>query len=489
MGFKHKDIKGSGVRHIPCFLRREPGALSAAAVSILLLSSCALYAPEERTDLNDGLPEQFSLFSEEASDTENRWWESFHSPELNALIDEALTNNPTIRQAWARLDQAQATAAKVGAARLPSLGYDARASSNRRETSTGPNPGSDSFNSYSLGLTAAYEIDLWGRIRSQTEAAEFDLRASREQLNTAAITLSSQVALNWLVIVAQRLQTALIESQLEANKTSLELIELRFRKSLSSALDVYQQRQTVAATASRIPPAELREELADNTLAALLGRSGLESPEVRQENLPLLEKLPPIGIPADVLANRPDVRQVGLRLQAADWQVSAARADRLPAVRLTASASYGNSDIEASEIFDNWLASLAGSITGPVFDGGRRRAEVERTRAVVDERLAAYRETVINAIREVEDALVSEQKQREYIASLDIRLEAARRSYEESVNRYRNGLVEYTIVLIQLNSLQGLERDRVVAQYDLLRYRIDLYRALGGTWPNELQKD
>ncbi|MEN8256211.1 MAG: TolC family protein, partial [Verrucomicrobiota bacterium] len=158
-------------------------------------------------------------------------------------------------------------------------------------------------------------------------------------------------------------------------------------------------------------------------------------------------------------------------------------------IRLTGSARYGNSDIDVSDIFDNWIANLAASVTGPIFEGGRRKAEVERTRAVVDERLAAYRETVINAIKEVEDALVSEQKQHEYIALLDKRLDAARQSHEESLNRYRNGLVEYTTVLIQLNGLQSLERERVAAQYTLLQHRINLYRALGGSWPNELSSN
>jgi NodT family efflux transporter outer membrane factor (OMF) lipoprotein len=440
-------------------------------------------------DLNDGVPEEFSIYSREEPRNGNRWWESFQSAELNGLIEEALTNSPSIQQSWARLAQAQATAAKVGAARLPSLDYEGRASANRRETTTGPNPGTDSFNSYTLGLAAAYEIDLWGRLKSQTEAAALDVTASREQLHTAAITLTSQVSLNWLGIVAQRLQSDLIKRQLAANQTLLELIELRFRKSLSNALDVYQQRQTVAGTKSRIPPSELREALAQHALAALLGRTSSRRLVITQKNLPTPGPLPAIGIPADVLANRPDVRRAGLRLRAADWQVSAARADRLPAIRLTASASYGGNDINASDIFDNWIASLAGNITGPVFDGGRRRAEVERTRAVVDERLAEYKETVILAVREVEDALVSEQKQRDFIASFDVRLNAARRAYEESINRYRNGLVEYTTVLLQLNSLQELERDRVAAQYDLLRYRIDLYRALGGSWPEQMTTD
>ena len=444
--------------------------------AVALLSSCAIFAPDER-ELNVDLPEQFALYSQ-SLDTTNRWWESFQSPELDALVDEALTNSPSIQQVWAKLAQAEAIAAQAGAARYPSLGYEGKAGATRN------NATDTTIENYSLGLNAAYEVDLWGRIKSQTEAAAFDREASREQLNTAAITLASQTTLSWVGIVAQRLQTEVIHRQLESNQTSLELIELRFRNALSTALDVYQQRQTVAGTQSRIPQAELREELLHNELTALLGRVDFQSLEIGSTNLPTLGVLPDLGIPADVLANRPDVRQAGLRLQASDWRVSAARADRLPAIRLTASGGYASTDV--SDLFDDWIANLAGSLVGPIFDGGRRKAEVARTRAVADERLAAYRETVINAIKEVEDALVSEQKQHDYIALLDQRLEAATRSYEEAVNRYRSGLVEYTTVLIQLTPLQAVERDRVEAQFNLLRYRINLYRALGGSWPNEL---
>jgi len=444
---------------------------------LALLSSCAVFAPDDRNDLNGPLPQTFSLYSEETPDALNRWWESFQSPELDALVQEALTNSPSIRQAWARLAQAEAIAAKAGAARVPSVGYDGGASTTKMSATD------TTAENYSLGVTASYEVDLWGRVKSQTEAAALDREASREQLNTAMITLASQVALRWSAILAQRLQLEVIHDQLKANENSQELIELRFRKSLASALDVYQQRQTVAGTASAIPLAQLREELLNNELAALLGRSDLHSLAITSGALPSVEALPAIGIPADVLANRPDVRQAGLLLKSADWSVSAARADRLPAIRLSASAAYSSGD--ASNLFDDWIANLAGSLTGPIFEGGRRQAEVERTRAVVDERLAAYRAVVINAIKEVEDALVSEQKQRDYLGALDQRLEAARRSYEESINRYRNGLIEYTTVLIQLNTLQALERERVGAQYDLLQYRINLYRALGGNWPGE----
>ena len=456
---------------------RPTSIISLIVFLTTLLSSCAVFAPDDRAGLNVPLPQQFSLYTEEAPDPLSRWWESFQSPELNALVEEALTNSPSIQQAWARLAQAEAIAARVGSARVPAIGYEGAAASTKTST-----PDITTEN-YSLGLIASYELDLWGRVKSHAEAAALDRDASREQVNTAMITLASEVASRWSAILSQRLQLDVIHNQLKANETSLELIELRFRKSLSSALDVYQQRQTVAGTASAIPLTELREILLNNELAALLGRTDLQSLSIPDGALPSIDALPGIGIPADVLANRPDVRQAGLLLKSADWSVSAARADRLPAIRLSASASYTSSD--TANLFDDWIANLASSITGPLFEGGRRKAEVERTRAVVDERLAAYRAVVINAIREVEDALVSEQKRRDYLVALDQRLDAARLSYGESINRYRNGLIEYTTVLIQLNTLQTLERERVAAQYDLIQNRINLYRALGGTWPNE----
>ncbi|MBT3191757.1 MAG: efflux transporter outer membrane subunit [Verrucomicrobia bacterium] len=446
--------------------------------ALALFMSCTTFAPKDRAKLPKQLPAQFSLYSDGAPDIENRWWECFESDELNAFVEEALTNSPSLQQAWSRLAQAEAIAAQQGAGRFPTLGYEGSASVSRDSVAK------TTEQSYALGLASSYEVDLWGRIKSQAEAAALDRSASQEQLHTAAMTLASGTAQKWASIVSQRLQTNLVQEQLAANRKSLELVELRFRKSRATALDVYQQRQAVAATESRIPQLELRDALLCNELAALLGRLQFGGVETQSAALPEVGELPAVGLPADVLANRPDVRRAGLNLAAADWLVSVARVDRLPAIRLTASANFGSSKF--SDLFDNWFANLAAGVTGPIFDAGRRKAEVARTRAVVEERLAAYRETVINAIKEVEDALVSEQKQRAYIAALDRNLELSRSSYAEAMNRYRSGLSEYLPVLVELVSLQSLERDRVEAQFNLLRYRITLYRALGGSWPEAL---
>lgn len=450
-----------------------------ATLLLSLYASCAHRTPPKRTAISKSLPPKFSLYSEAPTDSTNRWWDHFASTELNRLIEEALTNSPSIQQAWARLEQAEAVATQQNAARLPALTYEAGARADRNsltETTT---------ETFSLGLKAAYELDLWGRVRSQSEAAALDLEASREQLHTAATSLASGVALNWISMLSQQKQTELIGQQLEANQTALELIELRFRKGLSNALEIYQQRQVVADGSARIPVSELRETQFRHALAALLGRTDLPSLSLHTSDLPQLPPLPALGLPADLLANRPDVRRAGLQLQAADWRISAARAERLPSLRLSAGASYENGEL--ARLFDDWFANLAANLTGPIFEGGRRKAEVQRARAVAKERLHAYREIVINAMREVENALAAEQQQQNVLDQLNQRLKLGQDTYDEAVNRYRNGLSEYLNVLSALRNVQDLEREQVAAQAEQLRNRIALYRALGGSWPNQLR--
>jgi outer membrane protein, multidrug efflux system len=264
----------------------------------------------------------------------------------------------------------------------------------------------------------------------------------------------------------------------------LELVELRFRKSLASALDVFQQRQVVAQSRALLPLVEQSERQLLNELAVLLGRTPFALPHIDVETLEIPADVPATGIPAQMLEMRPDIRSAMLRLQSADWEVAAARADRLPNISLTARATYQSDEL--SLLFDNWLLNLAGNLTAPLLDGRSRSAEVERQRAVVAEKLAAYRGLVLNAIREVEDALVGEAKLREHIAELQIQLEAARNALNEARSRYRSGLNDYLPVLTQIFSVQNLERTLIQRKADLLVARVDLYRALGGTWTETL---
>ncbi len=482
-----------------------------------LCAGCMTFAPSERT--SDELPfaDAFALY-EPTAHTPDRWWEGFASEELSRLVDAALAGDFTLQQAYARLEQATQVAVQAGALRRPEVNITGDLSVTRRHTDTGQSistarqvstnlqqidqilstvagTGSagtgaaqtaasstqtSTTESYRFGLASSYELDLWGRVRARHEAALHDLEATREDVHTAMLSVAAQVTSRWLDVVSLKQVLELVREQLASNQTMRELVELRFRKGIATALDVFQQRQIVARTEAVMPPLQARLQTLQHELVVLTGQPPRMALNLTADAFPAVEVWPEVGVPSDLLAARPDVRAVGLRLQSADWRVSAARAERLPALRLTGSASYGAGEWDL--VFDNWMATLAGSVTGPLFDAGRRKAEVERTRAVVDERLAAYKQVVVTAMREVEDALVNELHQAAYVKALSKELEAAHASHEEALARYLKGLNDYLPVLNAVTNVQALERNLVQARRNRLAYRVQLHRALGGTW-------
>jgi NodT family efflux transporter outer membrane factor (OMF) lipoprotein len=447
----------------------------------MLLAACSPFQLAARTDAPGELPDAYALYSAEAR-SPLPWWDAMDSPELNRLVDAALADNFSLSEAWYRLQQARAAAVQAGAGLYPELDAFGSAETNRSD-SAGRSGGSVGSQNYELGLTASYEIDLWGRVKSQREAALLDVKATEADLHAAAVSLAAEVASRWVQILSQRLQKQLLEEQLASNSTFLELIELRFRKAMVSALDVYQQKQVVENVRAKIPLVEAETQLLMHELAVLLGRPPRSELELNQNQMPTIGQLPSLGLPADLLAARPDVRAAGMRLRAADWQLAEARANRLPALRIGAGAQYGPEELDL--LFDTWLLRLAANLTAPIFDAGRRAAEVDRIQAAVDENLWAYRRVVLTAVKEVEDALARETRQREHIEALKAVMTAARSGLREAIDRYRNGLSDYLPVLTQLLTVQDLEQNMIAQNEQLILYRIGLYRALGGQWPKE----
>lgn len=445
------------------------------------LTACRPLTPAPRPDPQGDLPARFSLYQGPA-DPGRPWWQSFGDPELDRLVRSALTDNFSVREAWARLNQVEAAARQAGAVRLPVLSAGAEALSGRRKSEAMAS--GVAFEDYSLGLAASYELDFWGRLRALHTAAQLQVSAARQDLHTAATTVAAEVVNRWLGIVGQRMQRRLLNEQVNANRILLELVELRFQQGMASVVDVYQQRQVLESVQAEIPLVKEAERLLHHELALLLGRPAAVVRDLDSERLPEIASLPATGLPADLLAARPDVISAGLRLQAADWQVAAARANRLPALRLNAQGSYGDGGLEV--LFDNWVLTLAANLTMPLFDGGQRAAEVVRLQAVADEDLLGYRAAVLGAVKEVEDALVAETHQLEHLHALQRVTGTARLALEEAKARYRSGITDYLPVLTQVLTVQNLERGLIHRQASLLGARVRLFRALGGTWPEEL---
>ena len=381
-----------------------------------------------------------------------------------------------MQTAWDRVDRAYAVARKAGAALVPQVDADIGLGTQRSRS----NSRTDSSQSYNLGLAASYEVDLWGRIDSITTAAELDAQASTEELQTAALTLSAQVAAAWFQLLEQRGQVEILGQQIRTNEKTLEIISLQFRTGQVGIADVLQQRQVVETQRGELALTTSRAQVRQNQLAILLGISPTNFTQATTENLDELPPLPSTGLQSDLIENRPDVRAAWLKLQAADKRVAAAVADRFPRLSLTGRASTTSEEIE--NLFDDWLASLAANLLAPIIDGGRRRAEVERTESIASEALHQYGQTVLDALLEVEDALTREKRQLEYLISVDRQLELAGQATERIRDRYLNGAEDYQRVLTSLISEQRLQRTRLTAKRELFENRVNLCRALAGGW-------
>ena len=454
--------------------------LGAAA---LALTGCGglLHSVDETPPPPVDVAEQFSRGIATSSVAVGRWWTSFGDDELNQIMRVAVSDNLDLKRAQARLKQAQAIRRGANSAWWPTIDLSANASRSRSAFQFGAFENSQ----FDLSAAAAYEIDFWGRINFTTEAAAVDFKATELDLETVAMSVSAQVAETWFQLVEQRAALALLRRQLETNETYLKLVEFRFGQGQVGGLDVFQQRQQVAGSKAQLPLVESALAVLEHRLAVLLARSPSQPNLPAVSTLPDLPPVPAVGVPADLLTRRPDLMAAQARVTAADNRVGAAIADQFPTIRLSASAGY-RSFTDIGDIFDNFIWNLAGGLAGPLFDGFRRRAEVDRTKAVLEDQLLAYGQVVLTALQEVEDALVQEEQQRRRVVELAAQVALAQETLDQARTRYVNGLSDYLPVLTALTGLQQLEQSQIAARRGLLSFRIQLYRALGGDWPAEI---
>jgi outer membrane protein, multidrug efflux system len=450
-------------------------------LTLLLLPACVGSPDAREPEPPVAVPERFSATGERP--VAARWWTDFDDADLTALVEDALAGNLELRTTWDRLSQYEAIARRTGAARAVQLDGTLSADeglsnvTNRSITS----------GELRVGLAARYELDLWGRLEARERAAWLDLAAEEEGLRTAAITLSALVANTWYELIEQRAQIDLVREQVQTNDQVLELMTLRFRQGKMASEDVLRQRQLVEATRANELKAEAALRVLENQLAVLLGRApGTVTLPGARDFVPLPD-LPDTGVPTELVSRRPDLRSAYQRVLAADQRVHEALADRYPRIALSASTSFLTTSLD--DLFAVWFASVAADVMAPLLDGGEREAETARTRAVVSERLHEYGSVVLESLREVEDALIEESKQGEYIESLGIQLELSQTVVERLADRHAKGAVEYLDVLQALTSRQSLERSLLTARLQLLLIRVRLCRALAGGWEMERPED
>lgn len=406
-----------------------------------------------------------------------KWWLAFNDPLLNDLIDQALNQNFNLRVAYDRLAQARAIAKKAGAELVPQVNGSFSAARNISKTGSGQS----TLDQFSAGFAASYELDLWGRIRSGMNAAELNQKAAQQDIDSAAISLTAELASTWYKLIDQRMQSALLDRQIKINQDNADILLIRFKLGQARAADVLQQRQLLQSTLADKATVIANIKNFEYQLTTLVGKpaNSLVLPE--KMNFPQLPAKPQTGLTSELIQRRPDIRSAYLKVQAADQGIAAAIADRFPKLSLSASINSNTADLQS--LFNNWLATLAGNLVLPIIDGNRRVAEVERNEAVFSEAVNQYAEVIVNSIQEVETALIQEQQQWLFVDRVEQQLILSRQANKQLQLRYQYGGMDFLRVLSARLSVQTLERSRIRAERELIDFRINLYKALAGGWP------
>ena len=467
-------------------------ALISSIPLCIISAACFGNRPLPEVEQVIDVPEQYGQRAEQPPAVEQpplqSWCSDFGSPGLQAHVSQAFDGNLDLLTSWARLSQSEAILRQTEANLYPTVDVDAQVSSSKQRAIGLAIDRPFTVEQYRASIGASYEVDLWGRLYAQRQAARLDVRAARADLETIALSLTSSVAEAWFDVLAERQRRELLESQIDLNERYVELLRLRLAQGVSSALDITQQQQQIASLIGQLESTDQARALAGQRLAVLLGQAPEDTegraPEVEDDELPELPPMPASGVPADLLERRPDLRAARLRMEAANRRIAVAVRARLPTLRLSASLFLQAFDI--GSFLNEVLWSVGAQAAQPLIDGGLRAAEVDRAEAVQREALYTYADTLTTALSEVQGAMVSEHHQARLIEQLEKQREQADLALTLSRERYQRGALDFLRVLTALQSLQTLERQIVDAQRRQLSNRLTLCRALGGTWTRDL---
>ncbi len=481
---------------VPC--ATAPVAVAAAAALALFLpASCVSVPPEQHPDLRVELPPRFAAAGDEGEGTdpaagppaEPAWWTTFGDERLDRIVEEALASNHDLAAAAARVEAAGAGARIAGADRMPQASFEFDPARRRQNFIGFPIPGgggvlSTTTTTFGASLNLSWEVDLWGRLRARAAAGLADLEAAGADLEGARLSLAGQAAKAWFALVEGVEQVALARDTLQNRRLTRERIARRYELGVRPALDLRFALAAEARAEAELAARLQRLDAARRQVDVLLARypDGRLGEDAGSVSLPVLPEAVPPGLPADLVARRPDLRAAERRLLASGLAVKEARAALYPSFRLTGSAGRLSRELEQLTKGDFSVWSIAGSLLQPLFQGGRLRAGVRLAEARQREGAEAWVQSALRAFAEVETSLAAEthlRAQERALAEAAEQSIAARRLAE---TRYDAGLVDYLSVL-EAQREETLARGLLIdARRRLLENRIDLHLALGGGW-------
>ncbi|TCS36301.1 NodT family efflux transporter outer membrane factor (OMF) lipoprotein [Paucimonas lemoignei] len=453
------------------------------AVMASLLAGCAVGTPYQRPDV--AMPAQWDgVVAAKASGSAAKdvadsatatadWWRQFGSAELDQLMERALAANHDLAAATIRIRQARASAGITDAGRLPTA--DLSASGTRSHSNQA---GGSTSEQSQLGVSIAYEVDLWGGKAAQSQAANARVDANTYDRDAVALVLQADVAANYFQALALNDRLAIARKNLEAARSVLSLVEVRYNKGATTGLEVAQQRTSVLNIEAQIPQLEQELRAKQTALAVLLGQApqgfsiqgnslaGMHLPAVATEQ------------PASLLERRPDIKRAESRLVAANADINAARAALYPHVRLSASAVASGIVTGGSNVVGSLLASLTQSL----FDGGRLRGQVDLSQAQRDELVEQYLQSVLVSLKEVQDSLHAVTTAQARQGLLTDAASEAKEAFRIANVRYQAGSQDLLTLLDSQRTQLQAEDSRVQAELARYTATINLYKSLGGGW-------
>jgi NodT family efflux transporter outer membrane factor (OMF) lipoprotein len=481
----------STMKHSGCGRHEKKGTYVSKMITELLtvsfllsLVGCASVGPDYEppsntvpnvwhTELRLGLSAE-TVYPKHLAD----WWTTLADPVLTGIIEQALNRNLDLKQAMARVREARARRGITKAGQFPTL--NASGSANRGKSSGG----GATHNFFSVGFDAGWEVDIFGGVRRAVEAAEADLDAGLEDLHDVLVSLTAEVALNYLDVRTTQTRLAVAEKNIAIQQQTFDLIQARYQAGLSDELVLQQARYNLENTRAQIPVLRRGLEESKNQLALLTGGfpGSMHALLMETRPIPVIPPTVAIGVPAETLRQRPDIRRAERNLAAQTARIGAATADLYPKFRLT--GSIGLESLKSSDLFkstsESW--SLGPSVSWNIFNGGAIRQNIEVQSAVQQQYLLAYEAAVLGALEEVENALTAYAEEQLHRKQLAAAVDAASQAEVLARIQFNAGLVDFTTVLDAQRTLLSFEDQLTQSDGTVTSNLIRLYKALGGGW-------
>src|SRR5918995_1781453 len=470
---------------------------AAASALMFLIAGCSVGPNYKKPDI--AVPDGWSEAPQTGIDTRSaplsHWWTEFNDPLLNTLVQRAVQSNLDIRLAEARIRESRALRSVTASDAWPQLdaaGSYARSRSSENaftrgageSSSFGANGARDLFRA---GFDASWEVDIFGAVRRRVEAADANVAASVEERRNALVTLLGDVARNYIEVRGFQRRLTVARSNVQAQQETLDLTKVRFEAGLSSDFEVAQAEGQVNTTAAQIPALESSLKGSVHRLDVLLGRQpgSLWAELSNEAPVPALPPQAHVGLPAELLRRRPDIRRAERVLASATAQVGAATADLYP--RFSLMGAFGFQSVSAGDLISapSRFWSIGPAILWPVFDAGRIRANIAVRNAQQEQALTLYEKTVLTAFEDVENSLVNYAKEQTRYRALMDAVAANRRAVQMANELYTRGLVDFLNVLETQRSLYASESELAQSETVMASNLVALYKALGGGWETD----